>query len=113
MLDLVLGGGPHGAENTENIKSLVLDVHEDLYARKSFCWDEIRELTGLEELTLLVWEPDYVQETCLKHFREALGRVVAIHPDWILPNIFVINATSGSSWGELRLLASLERETEE
>jgi hypothetical protein len=103
MLDIALGGGAHGADDTEKVRKLVLDVDDSLYARRNFCWDEIREFTALEECTLLVWEPDYVQTGCMEHYRAALQRVKKAHPKWVIPRIAVIDAISGSDWGELAI----------
>lgn len=103
VLDVFLGGGPHGAEDYEKVQRMVLDVDESLYGRRSFCWDEIRLFVGLKDLTLLVWEPDYVEGQLMPKYRETLGRVKRTNPEWEVPRISVISAHTGTQWGMLEV----------
>lgn len=103
VLDVFLGGGPHGAEDYEKVQRMVLDVDESLYGRRSFCWDEIRLFTGLKDLTLLVWEPDYVEGPLMQKYRETLARVKRANPEWEVPRISVISMHSGTQWGTLEV----------
>jgi hypothetical protein len=108
VLNIFLGGGAHGAEDYEKVRSMVLDVSEDLYARRNFCWDDLRLLTGLEELTLLVWEPDHAHGQLMGRYKESLRRVARAHPEWIVPRIMVIGMESGTDWG-LLMAPAVER----
>jgi hypothetical protein len=101
LLDVFLGGGPHGADDYEKIEEMVLDVSESLYARRNFCWDEVRLFEGLKRLTLLVWEPDYAHGQIMGKYNETLGRVQIAHPEWDVPEVMVISMESGTEWGLL------------
>jgi len=59
-LDLFLGGDYYGVSTHDfkRIRYLALDVAEDLYGRRSFCWEDIRGLTALEYVMLVAWEED-------------------------------------------------------
>lgn len=59
-LDLFLGGDYYGVSSHDfkRIRYLALDVAEELYGRRSFCWEDIRGLTRLEYLLLVAWEED-------------------------------------------------------
>jgi len=99
LLDVLLGGSYHGAFDTEKVRFMSIDIPEDLYARKSFCWDEIRELTGLKELTLMAWDEDAMKENLMAHYKETLTTVSTSHPEWVVPRVTAVSALSWEIWG--------------
>lgn len=106
LLDILLGGGYHGVDDTEKIQHMIIDVSEVLYGRKNFCWDEIRLFTALKELTLFAWDVDEVADEMMAHYRETLNRVARAHPEWIIPQIRVKSAPTGTEWGAVTALGS-------
>jgi hypothetical protein len=104
LLDLVLGGGYCGADDTEKVQSMIIDLDEGVYGRKLFCWDEIREFSSLKELTIMPWEEDdEVARSLMDTYRQTLGTVARNHPEWKVPKITVVNALSGTCLGLLTL----------
>lgn len=87
LLDLFLSGGYHGCDDEDKIQRMIIDNTEELYGKKNFCWDEIREFRALKELTILPWDDDVA--VLIKHARETLTSVVNAHPEWVVPKITI------------------------
>lgn len=99
LLDVMLGGSYHGAIDAEKVRYMSFDVHEDLYARISFCWDEIREMSELEELTLKVDENEDAQiEDLMVVYRNWLTAVSNASPEWAIPRTKVLSVRTGKEW---------------
>ncbi|KAH8602948.1 hypothetical protein B0O99DRAFT_604744 [Bisporella sp. PMI_857] len=103
LLDVLLGGGYHGPDDTDKIQNMVFDIHEDLYARRNFCWDEIRLFAGLKEITLRVWDEDNWRERLMSHYRATLTVVAKAHPEWVIPKIRVASGYTKYEWGTITL----------
>lgn len=103
LLDIILGGEYHGADDAEKIRSMVLEVTEnsDLYGRRSFCWDEIRLFPVLQDLTILSRDNDDQATELLQLYRKTLRDVFRKHPEWKVPRITVRSSISGNEWGTL------------
>jgi len=71
-----------------------------------FCWDEIRLFTGLKELTLMPWDEDEMADELLRRYRDTLRNVATAHPEWEVPRITVVSATSRKLWGMLEAQTS-------
>jgi hypothetical protein len=106
LLDIFLGGGYHGADDAEKIQHMIIDINEDLYGRRNFCWEEIRQFIALKGLTLIAWEADAVADQMMDHFKETLTAVARAHPEWAVPQVKVKNAPTGTEWGTVKALAS-------
>lgn len=103
LLDVFLGGEYHGSDDGEKIQRMILDINESLYGRRAFCWDEIRLLTGLNELTIVAFDEDDMADELMRHFRETLGAVARAHPEWLVPDIMAVSKISGREWGRVRV----------
>jgi len=57
----------------------------------------------LLELTIMPWEEDEMADELMRGYRDTLRTVASKHPEWIVPRIKVISATSGTQWGTLEL----------
>jgi hypothetical protein len=101
MLDVFLGGDFYGADDAEKVRFMITDIDESVYGRRAFCWDEIRLFSGLMELTIMPWEEDEMADELMRGYRDTLRNVASKHPEWIVPRIKVISATSGTQWGTL------------
>lgn len=106
LLDIFLGGGYHGADDAEKIQQMIDDINEDLYGRRNFCWEEIRHFTALKELTLITWEVDAVADEMMVFFKETLTAVARAHTEWAVPQVKVMNASTGKEWGTVKPLGS-------
>jgi hypothetical protein len=89
LLDLFLSGGFHGCDDEDKIQRMIIDNTEELYGKKNFCWDEIREFRVLKELTILAWEDNNNMTALIKHARDTLSSVVEAHPEWVVPKITI------------------------
>jgi hypothetical protein len=105
LLDIFLGGGYHGANDVEKVRSMVVSINDNLYARRYFIWNEIRLFTSLEELKIVVWEEDFTTGEIMRFYRSSLRNVAVAHPEWSVPHISVISAETGTTWGALGLEA--------
>jgi hypothetical protein len=103
LLDVLLGGEYYGSDDGEKIQRMVLDINESLYGRRSFCWDEIRLLPQLKELTLVAFDTDDMADELMRHFRETLGSVARAHPEWVVPDIMAVSVISGRKWGRVEV----------
>lgn len=112
-LDIFLGGGPHGADGFEKVESMILDVHESLYMRKDYCWNEIRLFVGLKHLTLLFCESDYAMSKEIGVYKKSLARIMRAHPDWKVPCIRMLSMISGSDFGFMEFPARVHEEVED
>jgi len=106
MLDVFLGGDFYGAEDAEKVQYMITDIDESVYGRRAFCWDEIRLFTGLKELTIMPWDEDEMADELMRGYRDTLRNVANAHPEWAVPRITVISATSGTLWGMLEVSTS-------
>jgi hypothetical protein len=104
LLNVFLGGRYHGANDTEKIQYLTIDINETLYGIKSFCWEEIRELTSLKELNLIAWEEEAAADGLMAHYQETLRTVTSTNPEWRIPTINVFFSTTGNDWHGARAL---------
>jgi hypothetical protein len=98
----MLGGEHHGSDDAERIQRLRIDICDSLYDRKPFCWEDIRLLPALRELTLVSFDADEAVEEVMLHFRSTLAAVMRAHPGWVLPEIEVVSVHTGASWGFVR-----------
>jgi hypothetical protein len=98
LLDVILGGS-YGTDDIEKLRYLSIDIPEDLYARKSFCWDEIRMFPVLEKLTIISWDEKEMSGMLMDQFRRTLTTVSNAHPQWVIPKITAISAQSWEEWG--------------
>jgi hypothetical protein len=105
LLDIFLGGGYHGANDVEKVRSMIVSINDDLYARRYFIWNEIRLFTSLEELKIVVWEEDFTTDEIMRFYRSSLRNVAVAHPEWTVPRISVVSAETGTTWGALELNA--------
>jgi hypothetical protein len=105
MLDIFLGGDFYGADDAEKVRYMITDIDESVYGRRAFCWDEIRLFTGLKELTIMPWDEDEMAGELMKGYRDTLRNVASSHPEWVVPRITVVSATSGTLWGTLEVEA--------
>jgi hypothetical protein len=103
MLDVFLGGDFYGAEDAEKVQYMITDIDESVYGRRAFCWDEIRLFTGLKELTIMPWDEDEMATELMRGYRDTLRNVANDHPEWVVPRITVVSATSGTLWGTLEV----------
>jgi hypothetical protein len=103
LLDVFLGGGYAGANDGELVKFMILDIDESVHGRRSFCWDEIRELTGLQELTLMLWEKEENAEEIMRTCRVSLNRVARMNPKWKVPTIKIFSPLAGREWGTVEV----------
>ncbi|KAE9381206.1 hypothetical protein N431DRAFT_424799 [Stipitochalara longipes BDJ] len=106
MLDVFLGGEFYGAEDAEKVQYMITDIDESVYGRRAFCWDEIRLFTGLKELTIMPWDEDEMADELMRGYRDTLKNVANGHPEWVVPRITVVSATSGTLWGTLEVESS-------
>lgn len=100
MLDSFLGS----ANDSEKIQSMIIDIPEDVYARRSFIWDDIRLFTGLRDLTIMPWEEDRFENELSQHYRETLWIVTQDHAEWIVPKINVVSGLSWKQWHPVRAM---------
>ncbi|RFU31248.1 hypothetical protein B7463_g5107, partial [Scytalidium lignicola] len=105
LLDLLLGGGPYGGDDTEKVLYLIVDVHESLYVRRSFCWDEVRDFSRLKEVTLIHWEGEIEvpPSELLSYSASSLRYVLENWPSWVIPKIYARLSLDGSLLGEVSL----------
>ncbi|KAG0650631.1 hypothetical protein D0Z07_2656 [Hyphodiscus hymeniophilus] len=103
LLDIFLGGEYHGADDAEKIQSMVLDLPKSLYGRRAFCWDEIRLFENLKKLTIRAWDDDDASERLMARFRGTLRNVAGKHPEWDVPVITAMSASSGNDWGKVEV----------
>jgi len=104
LLDIFLGGGYHGANDVEKVRSMIVSINEDLYARRYFIWNEIRLFTSLEELKIVVWEDNSTTDEIMRFYRSSLRNVAVAHPKWTVPRISVMVVETGTTWGHRTLL---------
>jgi hypothetical protein len=112
LLDVFSGGGYSGGNDGELVKYMIVDIDENVYGRRSFCWDEIREFTRLQELTLMVWEKQDLAEELMRTYRGSLNRVAKQNPSWKVPKIKVFSPLSGQEWGFLEVEKEEVREVD-
>jgi len=112
LLDVFMGGGYSGGNDGELVKYMILDIDETVYGRRSFCWDEIREFTGLQELTLMPWEEQENALELMRIYRASLNEVARLYPEWRVPKIKVFSPLSGQEWGILEVEKVEEMEME-
>jgi len=106
LLDVLLSGGYHGADDTDKIQFMSIDIHEDLYDRRNFCWDEIRLFRGLKGLTMMAWDESSMADALMSHYRVTLAAVASAHPEWIVPKISVFSGVSNEEWGVVAVTTS-------
>ena len=99
LLDIMLGGGYYGSDDGEKIQRLIVDIDEELYGRRAFCWDEVRLLPELKELTIVAFDEDHMANELMRHFRETLCAMAMAHPEWAVPRIKAVSAISRKEWG--------------
>ncbi|KAL2072644.1 hypothetical protein VTL71DRAFT_11987 [Oculimacula yallundae] len=103
-LDLFLGGGYHGGDDSEKVKYMVLDLDNEVYGRKYLFWSEVKEFTALKELTVLAWEDDDgPAATLLQSYADTLKHDLKQSPDWVAPRTVVRSAITGNQWGTLEV----------
>ncbi|KAH8815430.1 hypothetical protein F5884DRAFT_178154 [Xylogone sp. PMI_703] len=101
-------GGPDGyvlnllLDDTEKVNYLIIDVHEDLYGLRAFCWDEVRDFSRLVEVTLIPWEGDQ-PSVLLRYAQSSLKYVAENWPEWVLPKVKVKSSLDGEYLGEVNL----------
>jgi hypothetical protein len=88
------------AIQAKNIRSITLDVDENIYGRMSFCWEEIRQFDGLEKLLIITWDPEERADELMAYFKTAMTVVAGENPEWVVPKTDVVSA-SGRAWGSL------------
>jgi len=103
LLDVFMGGGFSGGNDGEHVKYMIVDIDENVYGRRYFCWDEIREFTGLQELALMPWEKQENAEELMRKYRASLRDVARLNPEWRIPKIRVFSPLSGQEWGTLEV----------
>jgi hypothetical protein len=103
LLDVFLGGDFYGADDAEKVKYMITDIDESVYGRRAFCWDEIRLFTGLKKLTIMPWDEDEMADELMRGYRNTLRNVASKHHEWVIPQIAVVSATSGTLWGTLEV----------
>jgi hypothetical protein len=90
VLDAFIGGGWHGADDFEKVERLSIDLVEDIYDRRTFIWDEIRQFSSLKELTVHTWEHYTMMDGrhySISFYRHTLQSVVDSHPEWEIPKV--------------------------
>ena len=89
------------AKHAKNIRYITLDVDENIYTRRSFCWEEIRRFEGLEKLLVVTWNPEERADELMAYFRIAMNLVAEANPEWIVPKTDIVS-TLGRPWGSLQ-----------
>jgi hypothetical protein len=102
MLDVFLGGGFHGAHDTERIQFMSVDIDGTVYGLRKLIWDEIRRLSALRELTIVPWEDDVLSDELMLGYEQSLAFVAREHPEWSVPKTTVVTA-HGAVWGTLKV----------
>lgn len=72
------------------IKSMALDVGDDIYGRPNFCWDEVRRFEGLEKLLLVAWDTERHGDSFIPYFRLSLRDTRAMNPEWVMPETQIV-----------------------
>ncbi|RDW77141.1 hypothetical protein BP6252_05194 [Coleophoma cylindrospora] len=90
------------ASNCQSVVSMIVDVDEDIYGRRVFIWNEIKDFCNLKELTILAWDEDSKSAERMDKFQSTLNITAADFRHWVVPNINVMSACSGNTWGALR-----------
>jgi len=99
LLDVLLDG----PDDTHKIEKMTLDVEEELYGRRGFCWGEVRLLKGLREVRLCVWEEDAMKARLMAHYGRTLAQVASTSEGWVVPKIVVVNGLTRRDWGSVKL----------
>ncbi|KAE8448349.1 hypothetical protein EG329_009593 [Mollisiaceae sp. DMI_Dod_QoI] len=112
LLDMFLGADT-GVRDAEHIQSMIVDIDEDRYGRRSFIWEEIRLFARLRDLVVIVWEEDSQANRLMEFYRSSLREVANKHHEWAVPEIKVLSATTKGIWGTIDSSVRLVEEEED
>jgi len=112
LLDMFLGAD-YGVRDAALIQSMIVDIDEDRYGRRSFIWEEIRLFVRLRDLIVIVWEEDSQARRLMEFYRSCLRDVAHNHPEWAVPEIKVFSAITKRLWGTMDSSIRLVEEEDE